>query len=88
MNKRQLRLKNMIDSGGTPLIINATFISGIGDIPFHWGDLEKIGYGYTKRAFNVHGDKIAIDRYYTGPNEIHLTDHGKMKKGDVHIGEK
>jgi len=88
MNIRQLRLKNLIDSGGTPLIINATFIGGKNDIPFHWGDIESIGYGYTKRVFNEHGDKIAIDRYYTGPGEIHLANHGNMKKGDVNVGEK
>jgi hypothetical protein len=88
MNKRQLRLKNMIDSGGTPLIINATFISGVGDIPFHWGDIEKIGYGHTKRIFDKRGEKASIDRYYTGSGMIMLGQHGYMQVGDIYVGEK
>ena len=88
MNLRQQRLKNLIDSGGIPLIINATFISEVGDMPFHWGDIEKIGYGHTKRFFDKRVEKTSIDRYYTGAGSIMLGQHGYMQVGDIYVGEK
>lgn len=88
MNIRQLRLKNLIDSGGTPNIIDATTIGSIGEVPFHWGDIESIGYGYSKKVFDTRGDKISVDRYYTGPGEINLDSFGIMKAGDIFVGWK
>ena len=88
MNVRQLRLKNMIDSGNVPMIIDATSIGSKGDVPFHWGDIEEIGYGRTKRIFDKRGEKVSVDRYYTGPGMIYLSSFGEMKAGDVCVGEK
>jgi hypothetical protein len=87
MNKRLLTLKNMIDSGIIPHVIDATSISGYvnyarKDIPFHWGDIEDIGYGKTSRQADRDGDIIEISRHYTGPNVIYLIGHGEMKTGD------
>jgi hypothetical protein len=89
MNIRQLRLKNMIDSGNVPNVKDAT---GIWDedetkIPFHWGDLEIIGYGYTTRYFDERRDEKLLTRHYTGPGVICLMPQDvHMKNGD-HIGD-
>jgi hypothetical protein len=83
MNKRLLTLKNMIDCGIIPHVIDATSISfNAKEIPFHWGDIEEIGYGKTSRQADRDGDIIEISRQYTGPNVIYLIGHGEMKTGD------
>lgn len=84
MNLRQLRLKNMIDLGQIPKVIDAT---GIWDkdenkIPFHWGDLEVIGYGTTTRYYDEQNDQMLLTRHYNGPGKIVLHPGHIMVKGD------
>lgn len=74
MNIRQLRLKNMIDSGNVPTVIDASVIAGQDEesIPFHWGDLEVLGYGKTARHWAYRDTELIITRTYTGPGSIML----------------
>lgn len=83
MNKRQLTLKNMIDAGIIPTVIDSTSIwkENEDDIPFHWGDIEVIGYGKTFREGDKDGDVIDVHRQYTGPNKINLEGTGEMSMG-------
>ena len=83
MNKRQLTLKNMIDAGIIPHIMDATHIWSReeDEIPFHWGDIEVLGYGKTFREGNRDGDNIECYRQYTGPNKIVLEGTGEMTMG-------
>ena len=85
MNIRQIRLKNMIDSGNVPVVVDASMIWNEDEtkIPFHWGDLEAIGYGSTSRYYDRMHDELLLTRYYKGPGEIRLLPGEiKMKKGD------
>ena len=83
MNKRQTTLKNMIDSGVIPRIVDATRIwnHNEDEIPFHWGDIEVLGYGKTFREGDRDGDMIECHRQYTGPNKINLDGTGEMSYG-------
>lgn len=84
MNLRQLRLKNMIDSDNIPTVIDASIIYNPDEskIPFHWGDLEAIGYGKTSRYYSKMYDEMIVTRYYNGPGKIKLNPGGIMAKGD------
>ena len=83
MNKRQTTLKNMIDSGIIPRVVDSTYIWHGSDeeIPFHWGDVEVIGYGKTFREGDRDGDNVECHRQYTGPNKIFLEGTGEMSSG-------
>ena len=74
MNKRQITLKNMIDAGIIPHVVDSTRIwsQNEDEIPFHWGDIEVLGYGRSVREADAHGDVFAIHRQYIGPNMINL----------------
>lgn len=85
MNERQKRLKESIDNNMSPIVVDATFIHNINenDIPFHWGDIEAIGYGSTSRYYDPQYDEIEISRNYTGPHTIVLSPTNfMMKTGD------
>lgn len=88
MNVRQLRLKNMIDSGNIPVICDATFIYDKieENIPFHWGDLEVIGYGSTYRYYDFRGEKY-LTRHYTGPGEIIIQPQNVSLKTGMSISD-
>jgi hypothetical protein len=85
LNPRQICLKHLIDSGATPTIVDATFIydSNEANIPFHWGDIEQLGYGSTSRAY-CSTDNIVITRNYHGPGQILIKRSTSilMKRGD------
>jgi len=74
INARQRRLRNMIETGWVPRVVDATRIwhPDPGRIPFHWGDLEVLGYGYTIRLLGA-GDEGTVTRHYTGPGISILT---------------
>lgn len=80
LNMRQLRLKNMIELGNMPEVVDATFIYNQDEskIPFHWNDIEILDYGYTRRQYDLVSDKVLIHRYYTGPGPIKLLPWNKV----------
>lgn len=85
LNTRQLRLKNMLEFGNIPEVVDATFISNIDEsqIPFHWHDIEQLNYGYSTRYYDWSTDQVLISRCYTGPNAIRLMPQNKiLKNGD------
>jgi hypothetical protein len=84
LNKRQILLQGLIDAGLQPEIVDASFIhsANFNEIPFHWGDLEVLGYGITARQYNSMYDKTLLSRKYIGPNSIKLLpQHFVMKTG-------
>jgi hypothetical protein len=90
LSERQVELKKLIDDGAVPTILNASSIWYKDNVvvPYHWGDIETLGYGRTVRRFDREGEKVGIDRYYTGPQRIVLTYHGIMEAGDCSEGDK
>lgn len=83
LNARQKLLKEMIDGEWYPRVVDATSIwdKDEDNIPFHWGDIENIGYGFTSRYIDRMGNKY-LTRHYNGPNPIFLGGK-KMVKGDA-----
>ena len=73
MNARRLRLQNMIQEGHVPVVFDASVMNNNDEsqIPFHWGDIEAIGYGFTSRKTDRWGGG-SIKRTYTGPGKIKL----------------
>ena len=85
LNKRQILLQGLIDGCLQPEIVDASFIhhENFNEIPFHWGDLEVIGYGVTGRHYDPMYDDSNLSRKYIGPNSINLLpQHFVMKTGD------
>lgn len=83
LNARQLRLKEDIHSNKIPevLDISAIWDTNESSIPYHWGDIEDIGYGRTRRSCDRDGN-LYISRFYDGPGSIKLAPHGiVLKKG-------
>ena len=78
----------MIDSGNIPTIIDVSFIYNENekDIPFHWGDLEIIGYAQTSRYFDHTGSKY-LTRHYTGPGIIKLNPQNVLMKTGTTISD-
>ena len=85
-NPRLVQIKNMINMGQTPVIVDATYIGhqDPDQIPLHWGDIEALGWGHTTRKFDRMGNKT-VTRHYTGPGTITLDPSGvSLKAGQSH----
>lgn len=87
LNERQLKLKRSIDDGNIPKIVDATSIwyRDESRIPYHWGDIEAIGYGVTKRSTDRLGN-MYLTRHYTGPEPI-ILETTVMMQYDSYTGE-
>ena len=85
LNMRQLRLKNMIELGNIPEVVDATIIYNEDEskIPFHWYDIECLNYGHTTKQYDYDKNEMLISRYYTGPNSIKLMPWNKL----LHTGD-
>lgn len=77
LNARQIRLKEEILSNKVPEVVDCSGIWSTNEesIPYHWGDIEDLGYGKTKRAYDGSNE---LTRFYSGPNSIKLSPHDKI----------
>lgn len=89
MNLRQQRLQNMIACGNVPVVQDSTVILDEVEsaIPFHWGDIEALGWGFTVRhELRTHANRIPkVTRHYTGPGTILLSPTNvRLASGEQH----
>lgn len=86
LNQRQIDLKSRIERGETPHVIDASVIyyPNECDIPFHWGDIEALGFGYTTRQY--YDNEKELYRHYTGPGSIFIVSWDEVMKAGSVIG--